>query len=112
MIFLRDFIATPPFISSLAVALFAFSLCIVRFIADNFVEQYEPGKIIKYSVITLCTGVSLQGLAPKVVAIFGFTQAGTVVIFPLAIFAAAQRRDRLTTVNVAVLAQLSFLVFY
>ena len=49
-----------------------------------------------------------------VVALVGFSLlgAGTAVIFPLAISAAAQQRDRPAAVNVAALAQLSFVVFF
>ena len=114
VIFMRDVFATPPFISGLALALVAFSQFIVRFFADDFVERYGPEKVTYWSVITLGIGVSLVGFAPNpVVALAGFSLlgAGTAVIFPLAISAAAQRKDRPAAVNVAALAQLSFVVF-
>ena len=42
---------------------------------------------------------------------FGMVAIGTSVIFPLAMSAAAQRRDRAAAVNVAALAQISFVAF-
>ena len=47
------------------------------------------------------------------IALLGFTLmgGGTAVIFPLAMSAAAQKTDRPAAVNVASLAQISFLVF-
>ena len=106
VIFMRDVFATPPFISGLALALVAFSQFIVRFFADDFVERYGPEKVTYWSVITLGIGVSLVGFAPNpVVALAGFSLlgAGTAVIFPLAISAAAQRKDRPAAVNVCLL---------
>ena len=65
-------------------------------------------------MITLGVGVSLVSFAPTPsAALVGFSLlgAGTAVIFPLTISAAAQRTDRSLAVNVAALAQLSFVVF-
>ena len=42
---------------------------------------------------------------------FGLMGVGTSVIFPLAMSAAAQRTDRPAAVNVAALAQTSFVIF-
>jgi MFS family permease len=114
VIFMRDVFATPPFVSGLALALVALSQFIVRFFADDFVERYGPETVTYCSVITLGVGVSLVSFAPTPsAALVGFSLlgAGTAVIFPLAISAAAQRTDRPPAVNVAALAQLSFVVF-
>ena len=114
VIFMRDVFATPPLISGLALALFAFCQFIVRFFADDFVERHGPETVTYWSVIKLGVGVSLVSFAPTpLVALLGFSLlgAGTAVIFPLAISAAAQRKDRPAAVNVAALAQLSFVVF-
>ena len=95
VIFMRDVFATPPFISGLALALVAFSQFIVRFFADDFVERYGPEKVSYWSVITLGIGVSLVSFAPDpLVALAGFSLlgAGTAVIFPLAISAAARQK--------------------
>jgi MFS family permease len=47
------------------------------------------------------------------VALFGFAAMGmgTSAIFPLAMSAAAQRQDRSSALNIAALAQFSFMVF-
>ena len=114
VIFMRDVFATPPLISGFALALFAFCQFIVRFFADDFVERHGPETVTYWSVIKLGVGVSLISFAPTpLVALVGFSLlgAGTAVIFPLAISAAAQRKDRPAAVNVAALAQLSFVVF-
>ena len=114
VIFMRDVFATSPFVSGLALALVALSQFIVRFFADDFVERYGPETVTYCSVITLGVGVSLVSFAPtSSAALVGFSLlgAGTAVIFPLAISAAAQRTDRPPAVNVAALAQLSFVVF-
>ena len=114
VIFMRDIFSTPPFISGMAFALGALSQFFVRFFADRFVDQYGPEKITSYSVIALGIGVILVTFAPlPLIALGGFVLlgAGNAVIFPLAISAAAQRTDRPASVNVAAVAQLSFIVF-
>ncbi len=114
VIFMRDVFGTSPFVNGLALAFGALSQFIVRFFADNFVEKYGPEKIAQCSVMTLGVGVSLIAFATiPIVALAGFALlgAGTAVIFPLAISAAARRTDRPAAVNVAALAQLSFVVF-
>ena len=65
-------------------------------------------------MITLGISVLLVGFALNpAIALAGFSLlgAGTAVIFPLAVSAAAQRKDRPAAVNVAALAKLSFVVF-
>lgn len=114
VIFMRDVYQTAPFINGLALTLFAVSQFAVRFIADQIVERYGPVSVSLISLIILgagCLCVSLS-TAP-VTALIGFVMigAGTAVIFPLAISAAAQLPDRSSAVNVASFAQFSFIVF-
>ncbi len=45
-VFIRYFLATPPFVNGLALAFVAFSQFIVWFFADDFVERYGPNKIM------------------------------------------------------------------
>ena len=45
-VFIRYFLATPPFVNGLALAFVAFSQFIVWFFADDFVELYGPKKIM------------------------------------------------------------------
>ena len=114
VIFMRDVFGTPPFISGLALTLFAASQFSVRFVADRFVERFGPERISLLSIIILGFGVLAVSLSPHpAVALIGFVMigAGSAVIFPLTISAAAQLKDRSSAVNVASFAQLSFMVF-
>lgn len=114
VIFMRDVFGTPPFVSGMALALVALSQFAVRFFADSIVEEHGVERVCYWSVIALGIGVVMVAFAPnEATALGGFAMlgGGTAVIFPLAISAAAQRSDRPSAVNVAALAQLSFVVF-
>ena len=114
VIFMRDVFATQPIISGLALTLFALSQFAVRFVADHYVEQSGPDVITKISLFVLLAGVLAITFSPMaIVALLGFAMlgAGSAVVFPLAISAAAQLQDRPSAVNVASFAQLSFVVF-
>ena len=114
VIYMRDIFFTPPFINGMAIVMVALTQFSVRYYADQYVEIYGSEKISKISVITMLIGVlsvcfsnspylSLLG--------FAFIGGGSAVIFPLAMSAAAQKTDRSAAINVASLAQISFLVF-
>ena len=114
VIFMRDIFETAPFISGLALVLFAISQFAVRYVADKIVEQFGPERIALYSIITLGIGVLAVSLSHHpALALLGFALlgAGTATIFPLTMSAAAQLTDRSSAVNVASFAQLSFFVF-
>lgn len=114
VIFMRDIFDTAPFISGLALTLFATSQFLTRYSADRFVEIYGPEMITRWSLVILAMGVLSIALSPTpIVALIGFSfiGIGTAVVFPLAISAAAQLTDRPSAVNVASFAQLSFVVF-
>ena len=113
VIYMRDIFFTPPFINGMAIVMVALTQFSVRYYADQYVEIYGSEKISKISVITMLIGVvsvcfsnspylSLLG--------FAFIGGGSAVIFPLAMSAAAQKTDRSAAINVASLAQISFLV--
>ena len=114
VIYMRDIFFTPPFINGMAIVMVALTQFLVRYYADKYVEIFGSEKISKISVITMLIGVlsvcfsnspylSLLG--------FAFIGGGSAVIFPLAMSAAAQKTDRSAAINVASLAQISFLVF-
>ena len=114
VIYMRDIFFTPPFINGMAIVMVALTQFSVRYYADQYVEIYGSEEISKISVITMLIGVlsvcfsnspylSLLG--------FAFIGGGSAVIFPLAMSAAAQKTDRSAAINVASLAQISFLVF-
>ena len=114
VIYMRDIFFTPPFINGLAIVMVALTQFSVRYYADQYVEIYGSEKVSKISVLAMLIGVisvcfsnspylSLVG--------FAFIGGGSAVIFPLAMSAAAQKTDRPAAINVASLAQISFLVF-
>ncbi|MFK5978486.1 MAG: MFS transporter [Rhizobiaceae bacterium] len=114
VIYMRDVFDTPPFINSLALAFGALTQAFVRYFADGFVDRRGPVKIAKTLIATLGLGTLLVAFAPNpMVALLGFALmgAGTSVVFPLAMSAAAQRTDRPAATNVAALAQLAFITF-
>ena len=114
VIFMRDIFATPPFINGAALAVGALTQFIVRFFADDYVEHHSAEKVSRLSILSMCAGVILVYLASvPAVALVGFALmgAGNAVLFPLAMSAAAQKPDRPAAVNVASLAQISFLAF-
>ena len=114
VIYMRDIFATLPLISGLALALTAFFQFITRYFGDYFVVQYGPHKVAKICLWIMFAGVTLVAVAPAwPLALVGFAclGAGSSVIFPLAMSAAAQLKDRPAAVNVAALAQISFVVF-
>ena len=114
VIYMRDVFATAPFINALAFAAGALAQALVRYFADGFVERFGPLAIARASVSLMMAGGVLVVFAPlPAVALAGFAMIGmgTSTIFPLAMSAAAQRTDRAAAVNVAALAQMSFVAF-
>lgn len=114
VIYMRDVFATLPLVNGMALALTAFAQFLTRYFADRFVDRYGPRRVAGVCVWIMLAGVILVAAAPVwPVALLGFTclGAGSSVIFPLAMSAAAQLEDRPAAVNVASLAQISFVVF-
>lgn len=113
-IYMRDVFDLPPAWAGLAVATCAVAQALARFNADRFVERYSPLAVARTALATLGLAVLLVFFAPHpVVAYLGFALmgAGTSVVFPLAMSAAAQRHDRPAAINVAALSQLAFTAF-
>ena len=64
---------------------------------------------------TAAIGIAMVWLAPHpyvALAGFGLMGAGCSAVYPMAVTAAAARTDRPAVVNVAALAQMSFVVFF
>ena len=100
--------------SGFAVALFAFSQATTRFFADSFVDRHSPSGVARVLLCVMAAGVLLVFFSPApLLSLLGFALLGigTSAIFPLAISAAAQRTDRSAAINVAALAQISFVIF-
>lgn len=113
-IYMRDVFASSPFICGLAVAAGASTQAVTRFFADRFVERYQAVRVARSLILILGVGVCAVTWAQAPwVALLGLALmgVGTSAIFPLAMSAAAQRTDRPAAVNVAALAQTSFVIF-
>ncbi|WP_108396871.1 MFS transporter [Devosia submarina] len=113
-IYMRNEFGAAPFWAGFAVALGAGAQAVTRFFADSFVERWSP-------VLVARTLLAISGIGALIVfftpvwwlayvglALIG---VGTSALFPLAMSAAAQRTDRPAAINVAALAQISFVSF-
>lgn len=113
-IYMRSIFEAGPFLSGIAVAVFALSQATTRFFADTFVERHSPSGVARVLLCLMAIGVVLVFFSPTpAISLIGFALlgSGTSAIFPLAISAAAQRTDRPASINVAALAQISFVAF-
>lgn len=113
-IYMRSVFESGPFVAGLAVAVVGLSQAVTRFFADSFVDRHSPSSVARVLLCLLALGVVLvfaarsPGLSLTGFALIG---VGCSAIFPLAMSAAAQRTDRPAAVNVAALAQISFVAF-
>ena len=113
-IYMRDAFGATPFVAGLAVSLGAGLQAAARLVADGFVARHGPERVARALQLLLGIGALAVLLAPHpavALAGFGLMGVGTSAIFPLAMSAAAQSTDRPAAVNVAALAQTSFLAF-
>lgn len=113
-IYMTSVFEVAPYMGGLAVATGAIAQGLVRYFADGFVDKYAPVAVARMMLTTMAIGVLLVFFASSpAIALLGFAciGAGTSVMFPLAMSAAAQRSDRSAAFNVAALAQMSFVAF-
>jgi MFS family permease len=113
-IYMRNIFGSTPFLAAMAVALGAGAQSVTRLFADSFVERYSPTAVARVLLSIVAVGVVLVFFAPsEAIALVGFALlgVGTSAIFPLAMSAAAQLTDRPAALNVAALAQTSFVTF-
>ena len=113
-IYMTNLFQADSFTAGLAVALVAGSQAVGRYFSDDVVERHSPVVVARAQLGILAVGLVLLMAAPGPVlslASFAFLGFGTSAIFPLAMSAAAQRTDRPAPVNVAALAQISFVAF-
>lgn len=113
-IYMRNVFQAEPFLAGFAVALGAGAQALMRFVADGFVERSNPVSVARVLLGILGIGALLVffAVAPWMALVgFALMGLGTSAIFPLAMSAAAQRTDRPAAVNVASLAQISFVGF-
>lgn len=113
-IYMRDVFGSSAFLGGVAVATGAAAQALTRYFVDGFVERHSPVAVTRILLSVLAVGDVLVFVSPTpALSLLGFALmgVGTSAIFPLAMSAAAQRRDRPSTVNVASLAQTAFVAF-
>ncbi|RYH04189.1 MFS transporter [Salipiger sp. IMCC34102] len=113
-IYMLESFDTAPVFGGLAVATVALSQALVRYRADRLIDRFQPVPVARAMQAAMALGVVFVFFAPApLVALLGFALigGGTATLFPLAISAAAQRTDRPAALNVAALAQFSFVAF-
>jgi hypothetical protein len=113
-IYMRDTFGANEFWQGIAVASFAVLQGLMRFYADGVVERFSPAALARVLFVALGLGCVTVVLSPwPILSLAGFAAMGlgTSAIFPLAMSAAAQRNDRASAMNIAALAQFSFMIF-
>ncbi len=113
-IYMDSVFGSAPFVAALGVTLGAFFQGATRYFADGFVERYSPVLVARVLLAILGAGVVLVFIqSSEYLSLLGFALMGigSSAIFPLAMSAAAQMTDRPAAINVAALAQTSFLTF-
>lgn len=118
-IYMHNVFQSPALIAGMGVTLGALAQALTRYFADSFVERFSPTLVARVLLCIMAVGVVLVFATQwsqthyEWVALAGFILlgVGTSAIFPLAMSAAAQRTDRPAAVNVAAMAQTSFVVF-
>jgi MFS family permease len=79
------------------------------------VDRFGPRAVATAMLAIAALGSLIIGTAPSpwlAIAGFGMIGLGCSCVYPLTVSAAAQRTDRPSAVNVAALAQVSFVVFF
>lgn len=115
VIYMQDVFAVAPFVSGLSLTVYTALMAIGRLFGDPIVDRFGPRAVATTMLGLAAIGCILIGLAPHpIVAIVGFGMIGLgcSCVYPLAVSAAAKRTDRPSAVNVAALAQVSFVVFF
>ncbi|MGV8986956.1 MAG: MFS transporter [Cypionkella sp.] len=113
-IYMRDTFAVDSFWQGIAVSSFAVLQGLMRFFADRVVERYSPADLARVLFVSLgigCVTVVFSQSPLLSLAGFALMGLGTSAIFPLAMSAAARRTDRSSALNIAALAQFSFMMF-
>jgi MFS family permease len=115
VIYMRDSFEIAPFVAGLSLTMFTGLMTLGRLFADPVVERFGPRAVATTLLGVAALGSLLIGIAPHpyvALAGFGMIGLGCSCVYPLAVSAAAQRTDRPSAVNVAALAQVSFVVFF
>jgi MFS family permease len=113
-LYMRDVFGYPAYIGASAITLVALAQAATRYFLDPPVERHTPIVIARLLLGVLgagCVAVTFATAPWVALAGFALIGAGTSALLPLAMSAAAQRTDRPAQVNVAALAQTSFVIF-
>jgi MFS family permease len=114
-IYMRDVFGVEPFIGGMSVTLFSLAIAVGRLGMDPVIDRFSPRRVAQVLLSISVVGVTLVALAPTPgLALLGFVLAGLGCssVYPLAVSAAARRTDRPSSVNVAALGQMTFVVFF
>lgn len=114
-IYMRDVFHTEPFIGGLGLTLFTAVMAAARIFLGPVIDRFSPRRVVTVLLGIAMVGLVAVWLAPDpVIAILGFGMlgGGCSAVYPLVVSAAAQRTDRPAAVNVAAIAQISFVVFF
>ncbi|MEO6015561.1 MAG: MFS transporter [Devosia sp.] len=115
VIYMRDVFQVAPFVGGLSLTVFTGLMSIGRLFADPVVDRFGPRAVSTTMLSLAALGSLLIGLAPHpyvAIAGFGMIGLGCSCVYPLAVSAAAQRTDRPSSVNVAALGQVAFVIFF
>ena len=97
VIFMRDMFSAPDWIDTLSLPAFLVAMALGRLFADGWTERYGPVRVAFVQTLMALLGTALVVMSPGVApALIGFLLmgAGTAVLFPLMISAAARSGDR------------------
>ena len=114
-IYMRDVFAAEPFIGGSGLTLFAFFMALARLVVDPIIDRVGARRVAVVLLLIASGGGAMVWLAPTPwIALAGFALmgAGCSAVYPMAVSAAAQRKDRPSAVNVAAVSQMSFVVFF
>jgi len=114
VIYMRDLFDETALVNGMALSIGALAQAIARFFADALVDRHGPFKTARLLILVLGVGTITVVFSPSPwISLFGFALIGigTSALFPLSMSAAAQRTDRSAAVNVASVAQLTFIIF-
>jgi MFS family permease len=112
---MRDVFHAEPFIGGLGLTLFTAVMTVGRIFLGPVIDRFAPRAVVGALLTIALIGLCAVWLAPHpYVAILGFglLGGGCSAVYPIVISAAAQRTDRAAAINVAAVAQASFVVFF
>jgi len=115
VIYMGETFDVVPLVAGLGLTVFTGVMALGRLFADPVVDRFGPRAVATTMLAIAAAGSLLIGFAPHpyvAIAGFGMIGLGCSGVYPLAVSAAAQRTDRPASVNVAALAQVSFVVFF